>query len=132
MSYDNPLVVSYSVGTIGTSSFTRGLKPPKGYKTGRVVDIHADVVTTFTQVTTPGIVEVGTAGDANKYGELNMGAAAAGSGYNYQDYPAGETQATDINTSIDGITQLQLKYTAMTGGTPAGSANLTVVVAWYT
>ena len=130
MSYDNPLVVSYNMGTISTSNLTRAIKPPLGYKTGRVVDIHADVTTTFNQVTTPGLVEVGTAADPDKYASLNMGAAAAGSGYNFQDFD-GISGKDDINFHVDGVTSLQYKYTAMTGGTPAGVANVTVVVAWF-
>lgn len=130
MSYDNPLVVSYNMGTIGTANLTREINAPLGYKTGRVVDIHADVTTTFNQVTTPGLIEIGTAADPDKYAELNMGAAAAGSAYNFQDFD-GITGYADINFHVDGVTSLQYKYTAMTGGTPAGAANITVVVAWY-
>ena len=77
--YENPVRISYYFGAhdFGAGAGAFAIKPPKGKKRGRVVDIHLAPTETFTQTTTPGYVRVGTAADADKYAELNCGAAAA-------------------------------------------------------
>jgi hypothetical protein len=129
MAYDLPVRVSYSLGSQNfTSAFATALKPPKGAKGGRVVDIHLQPSVTFTQVTTPGYVRVGTSGDADKYAQLNCGAAAATDAYNMSD---GGTWGETIDLVRDSITQVEVVTVAPTGGTPAGTGIVTVVVDWF-
>lgn len=134
MSYDTPVRVSYNLGNVaggvdfGAGNSAYAIKPPAGKKVGNVVDIHLSVNETFTQVTTPGYVRLGTAADADKYAELNCGAAAITDAYNLDD--AGSINAR-IDLEADGITQVEVACIAPTGGTPAGIANVTVVIDWF-
>jgi hypothetical protein len=134
MSYDLPVRVCYTLGNavtgldIGNGDTAHAIKPPKGKKMGNVVDIHLSVFETFTQVTTPGYIRIGTSGDADKYAELNCGAAAATNAYNLSD--AG-TINSRIDLVADSISQVEVVSIAPTGGTPAGIANVTIVIDWY-
>lgn len=130
MSYDLPTRVSYSFGShdFGAGAGAYAIKPPPGKKLGNVVDIHLAPSETFTQVTTPGYVRLGTSGEAAKYAELNCGAAAATNAYNLSD--AGSVNAR-IDLVADSISQVEVVFVAPTGGTPAGIALVTVVVDWF-
>ena len=138
-SYSNPLRIAYSYGLLAfTAALTTAIKPPPRCNQGRVVDIHTRVTITFNQVTTPGYVNVGTAGSASKYAQINMGAAAAGASYNFRDTggssPYNEAAAvisSDINFARDAITAIQVQVVPMTGGTPAGTGFLDVILAWF-
>jgi hypothetical protein len=131
MSYDLPTRVSYSfpVHDFGAGAGAHAIKPPKGKKQGNVVDIQLfNITETFTQTTTPGYVRLGTAGDADKYAELNCGAAAATDAYNLSD--AGVVNSR-IDLTEDNISQVEVTFVAPTGGTPAGIAAVCVVVDWF-
>lgn len=137
-SYSQPLRATYSFGLlVFTAALTTPINPPPGCSAGRVVDIHVRPTVTFTQVTTPAYVQIGTAGNATKYAQLNMGAAAAGSAYNLVSTggtPYIEANASiysDINLVRDGVTSIQVKIVPPTGGTPAGTGYLDVVLAWF-
>lgn len=130
MSYDLPVRVSYCLGSQNfTSPLATAIKPPKGAKVGNVVDIHLQPSVAFTQVTTPGYVRLGTAGDPDKYAELNCGAAAATDAYNLSDTGATTNR---IDLVADSITQVEVVTVAPTGGTtPAGTGIVTIVVDWF-
>ncbi len=131
MSYENPTRVSYNFGShdFGAGAGAHAVKPPKGKKNGRVVDIHLGPISeTFTQVTTPGYVRVGTTGDPDLYAELNCGAAALTDAYNLSD--AGSVNS-NIDLVADSISQVEVTFVAPTGGTPAGIAVVTLVVDWF-
>lgn len=130
MSYENPTTVSYSFGShdFGAGAGAYALKPPKGKKRGNVVDIQVAVSETFTQVTTPGYIRLGTSGDPDKYAELNMGAAAATDAYNLSDTNA---VTNVIDMVADSISQVEVVFVAPTGGTPAGIGLVTVVIDWF-
>jgi hypothetical protein len=136
-SYSNPMRVTYSYGLYAfTSASTNTVKPSPRHPAGKVADIHVRVTVTFTQTTTPAFVNIGTAGNASKYAQLNMGAAAAGHSYNFTDAmgtPAVPSLVvfSDINFARDGITEVQIQIVAMTGGTPAGSGYLDVCMDWF-
>lgn len=131
-SYDNPIFVTHNLGfhDFGAGAGAMAIKPPPGCKRGHVVDIQLDVRETFTQVTTPGFVRLGTAGDADKYAELNCGAAAITDAYNLKDSP-GKAPAGSVDLEVDGISQVEVALVAPTGGTPAGQAYVSIVMAWY-
>jgi len=130
MSYDNPTTVSYCLGTIdfGAGGGAFAIKPPPGKKRGNVVDVQVQVSETFTQDTTPGYVRLGTSGDADKYAELNMGAAAATDAYNLAT--TGQT-ANVIDMTADSITQVEVACVAPTGGTPAGIGAVNITIDWF-
>jgi hypothetical protein len=134
MSYENPVRVSYHLGNVaggidfGAGDSAYAIKPPKDKSVGQVVDIHLSVIETFNQVTTPGYVRLGTSGDADKYAQLNCGAAAATNAYNMDD--AG-TWGDMIDLVADSISQVEVVCIAPTGGTPAGIACVTLVIDWF-
>lgn len=129
--YSHPLVVPYSFGQLNfvSGAGTWKIKPPRGMGRGNVEDIHVRVTTVFTQVTTPGFVRIGTAASNALYAELNMGAAAANTAYNTRDL-AGVVRS-DINLSRDGVTDIDVRVIAPTGGSPTGVGFLDVILSWY-
>lgn len=135
--YSQPLRITYGFGLLAfTAALTTAVNPPPGGAAARVVDIHVRVTVTFTQVTTPAYVNIGTAATAAKYAQLNMGAAAAGSPYNFVSaggtpYNEKSVIFNDINFARDGITQVQIQVVPPTGGTPAGTGFLDVILAWF-
>lgn len=116
MSYSNPQTVtiqfgSVNFGTDGASSF----KLPLGMK-GRIIDIGVICTTLFTAVTTGAFVQVGTAADPDAYGKLgSLGALAATDTFN----TVNDTDAI-IEKHLPADTQIEVVFTAPTGGTPAG------------
>lgn len=131
MSYDLPVRVSYSFPShdFGAGAGAHAIKPPKGMSQGNVVDIQLFAISeTFNQVTTPAYVRLGTSGDADKYAELNCGAAAATDAYNMDD---GGTWGDRIDLTADSISQVEVVFVAPTGGTPAGISAVNVVIDWF-
>lgn len=110
---------------------------PKNRK-GKLVDYGVHHPTeTFTADTLPAYVSVGTAADADAYGdELSMGllaadagslsvlASAEGDGLNVEDY------ILDAGLSLPANTKVGLHCTSPTGGTPAGKACPFMVIDW--
>jgi hypothetical protein len=129
--YANPLVVTYGFGNLNfvTGAATYKLKPPPGCDAGRVEDIHVRVTTLFTQVSTPAYVRVGISSDHDKYAELNMGAAAANAAYSTRDV-AGSIH-DNIHLTGDGVTDVDVRVVAPTGGSPAGVGYLDVIIGWW-
>lgn len=125
MQYDNPrtLVFQFGQHDFGAGAGALSFKLPKGLR-GRIVDVGVmNITETFTQVTTPAYVNVGTSADADAYASLNMGAAAATNTWNTVD----DTDAI-INADIPADTQIEVTFVAPTGGTPAGIGTAFVVV----
>lgn len=119
-------------GTAGEIYYVTG---PKG-KRGKLVDYGVQHATeTFTATTLPAYVSVGTAADADAYGdELSMGTLAADAGgksilstYTGLDI---ETYILDAGLLMPADTKVGLHCTAPTGGTPAGFANPFMVIDW--
>lgn len=129
MSYENPVVISHHFGSVNFGSgSTAKIKPPPGLTKGNILDIHVTVTTTFTQVTTPGYVRVGKTGTADYYAQINMGAAASGSAYNFRD---NKTVSRRIDLVADAVSDVLVTFVAPTGGTPAGIGLVTVVIGWF-
>lgn len=126
--YDKLIPFSFSLGTrtVGstfTGNFRIGI--PRRAQMARVLDINCNVTTLFTQVTTPGFIRVGTAGNNAKFAELNMGAAPANAAYNFSD----NNGFRDVwRRSVDAIDELLVTLVAPTGGTPAGVADVHIIV----
>jgi len=137
-SYDEAMVISYSLGSvnIGGGTTNQRIKPPPGARFGAIEDMHVSVTTTFTQVTTPAFIRVGTVDDADKYAELNMGAAAANTGYGLTDHDALgiKQKVIDLGKDSDAgtaITDLRIALIAPTGGSPAGVGIPTITMKWW-
>jgi hypothetical protein len=133
MSYSNPNLVTYFYpALVFTAAITRAIKPPLKHTRGNVIDIHVSVTVIFTQVTTPGFVRVGTAGTNAKYAELNMGAAAANSAYSTRDAVASGLKPiiSDIDLVRDNVSAIQFNVVPMTGGSPTGTGDLAITIAW--
>lgn len=140
--YDNPLRMTYSYPALafGGASSSTTIKPPRRtagagtMKNGIIHDIHVAVTVLFTAVTTPAFVRLGYAGNNLYYAELNMGTAAASAGIN-----AGEQSTYPIFKGIDlandpvpgALTAVLVNFVAATGGSPAGTGTVSIVIGWY-
>lgn len=130
MSYSNPRNITYGLGVQNfTTPITRFVKPPPRCNRAIIIDIAASITVLFTAVTTAGFVRVGTAADNARYAELNMGVAAANTAYNATDVP-GSIRAIGIDMARDAITSVRIGTVAPTGGTPAGTADVWIAIAW--
>lgn len=128
MAYDNPQTVTYQFGQhdFGAGAGALSFKLPKG-KAGRLIDVGVmNITETFTNTTLDATVLVGTTGDANAYAELHLATAAATDTFNTVD----DTNAI-INKDLPADTQIEVAFTAPTGGTPAGIGTPFVVVEIY-
>jgi len=139
--YDNPLTISYNLGLqdIAAGAVALAIAPPLGKTKCRIEDIHVAVTEVFNGVTTNAFIRIGTAGDADKFAELDMQAAAATNGYNIGDAPAAATPLKDVGYGGNGvvdltqeaINQLEVVTVANTGGTPTGIGHVTVCISWW-
>lgn len=137
--YDNPLTVSYSMGEhdFGAGGDALAIQRPYGTNFARLREIHVAVTETFTADTTAGFVRVGTASDADKFAELNMGLAADTDGWGTNDdNDAIKAAGNQIDLDRDGdsgasLDQLEVNFVAPTGGTPAGKGYVTLVIDWW-
>ncbi len=128
MSYDNPRRWVYSFGEhdFGAGSESLSLKGPSGKK-GVLREIQVNATETFTDDTTSGNVQVGTAADPDAYGLLDLGTTAD---TNTASYAAGDDADAVISESIPADTQVEVTFTAPTGGTPAGKGFVQIVIDW--
>lgn len=119
------ITYTYPSHDFGAGADAVSLKAPKGSGWGELQDIGVQVTETFTADTLAATVLVGTASDANYYAQLEMGLAADTNYWNTQDDPD-----AIINNKIDS-TQVEVAFTAPTGGTPAGIGTVSITIAWY-
>lgn len=133
MGYANPFPRTYVFDDINfATSTTAKFKGPKGLE-GRVRDISVNGQVLFTAVTTPAYVRVGKADNSADaaYAEVPLGTLAAGGVIvATQDAPS-----TWRKTGAAGIlpmnTEIKMSFVAPTGGTPAGTGDVTVTVDWF-
>jgi hypothetical protein len=66
MAYDNPTVLTYTLPAVnfGAGGGSFAVKAPSGFEHGRILDVGVAVTETFTAITTPGYVRLGTTTDA--------------------------------------------------------------------
>lgn len=130
MHYNFPML---DFGTAGEIFYVTG---PKGRK-GKLVDYGVHHVTeAFTAVTLPAYVSVGTAADADAYGEeLSLGTTALDAGSvsvrsTTRDPAVIDTYILDAGLSMPADVKVGLHCTAPTGGTPAGMACPFMIIDW--
>jgi hypothetical protein len=137
--YDTPITVTYNWTALDCHSgdLTRKIRGPQGRK-GNVVLITGMATTSFVGTSTPGYIKIGDGTTANKYGQLAMGAASAGTASG--SLAVANTYATGllannpaslpfVNTAAD--TDVTVTCVAPTGGSPAGVADVTIVMRWF-
>lgn len=129
MSYSNPDRRSYVFPAVAFGTGTaQSFQGPKG-KAGRLVDIHVSCTVLFTAVTTPAYVQVGTAATPAANAALALGTLAATDAISAKGN--GVTTAYTLTTDqIAADTQVEVTFVAPTGGTPAGTGTVAVVVDW--
>jgi hypothetical protein len=112
--YDNPIVITYGLGDqdFGAAGDALAIKPPPGVSRGRIVDSHVAVKETFTAVTTPAYIRLGTAADADFYAELNLGTAAGGANI---DLSSASTTAEQIENFVNNVLGKALDDNNLTG-----------------
>lgn len=132
--YENPTTVCYSFPALafGGTGSTSTIRSPRGLVQGNIRDIHAAVTVLFTAVTTPAYVRLGYSGTAAYFAELSMGTAAASAGYNLRDAGTISRKIDLVNDATSGaLSGVLVTFVAATGGTPAGTATVTVVIDWF-
>ena len=134
--YDDGQRISHSFGLFdyGGAGDATAIPVPRGKTRCRIEDIILSAAEVFT---TGGKVEVGTAGDPNRYAELLIGTLADTEGLNVTDpdnelfdIGHGGKGVVDVSASGDNITQLEVVFT-ITGGIPTGQAWTTIVITWW-
>ena len=126
-SYDNPQIESYSFGEhdFGAGGDSLAVNGPAKMR-GRLLDIIVSATETFTNDTTEGKVQVGTAADVDAYAEMGLGTLA-----DTNSVRASDASGDLIEQDIPADTQVEITFVAPTGGTPAGKGHVTVVIGWY-
>jgi hypothetical protein len=125
MAYENPRIVSMSFPVseaIGDTVHTF-----KAGSTGRLYDINLSTTTTWAGDTNKLIVQVGTSGDADLYGELRSGATANGTGVSARH--ENEADVSIIHHATNGFEKgdsVVITVTAPAGSGEAGVGICTV------
>lgn len=132
MAYDNLKTITYSYAAV---NFAAGSSVkaaiPRGVQYARVLDIMVQATVTFTQVTTPGLVQVGDGTTANQFGQLSLGGTAAGSTIGSADSAVRRVDYLKQNyNSGAGLHDLTFTFVAPTGGSPAGTGNVFITMGY--
>lgn len=126
--YDTPVYVTYSYEQhdFGAGGDTKEIVGPAGMR-GKIVDIHLSNVTeTFSNTTTEGAVQAGVTGELDKFADYGLGTTASGSA------DAASRNTGDLKGGVLAADEtLLVTFVGPTGGTPAGIADVQVVVAYH-
>ena len=126
--YNNPVYTTftYEQHDFGAGGDTKEIVGPNGFR-GQIVDILlSDVTEGFTNNTAEGAIQAGVSGAADKFANFGLGTTAAGTG------DAASRNTGDLKGGVlaDDETLL-VTFVAPNGGTPAGIADVQVIVAWH-
>lgn len=129
MSYADPDRRFYSFpGVAFGTSTAQYINGPRGKK-GTLKAIHVSATVLFTAVTTSGRVDVGNATTAAAYGSLTLGTLAAAAAMSSDD--SGQTADPIVaNHEIAANTVVKVSFVAPTGGSPAGTGTVSVMIDW--
>jgi hypothetical protein len=134
MSYDSLAEVTYTFPGVNFATTTTGkMKIPRSAKMARVLDIFVNATVLFTQVTTQAIVQVGDGSTPDIFASLALGALAATNTIGGSDVTAGVFKAVYLAGNYNsgaGLHDLIATFVAPTGGTPAGTGTVTIVVGY--
>lgn len=132
--YDVLTPVSHTFpGVNFATTTTAKIKIPRKATMARVMDILASATVLFTQVTTQAQVQVGDGSTPDIFAALFMGALASGNTLGGSDSVAGVYKAAYLAGNYNsgaGLHDLIVTFVAPTGGSPAGTATVVVVVGY--
>lgn len=122
---------SFGIHDFGAGGDALEILGPAGKK-GRLVDIMVSATETFNAVTTQGFVRVGSAADADEFGELSLGTTEADTAVLASAQPGGlKTDSNGQSVLIDADEDVQVAFVAPTGGTPAGMGYVQIWIDWF-
>ncbi len=130
-SYDNPRVQTYALGNydFANAGDAFAIPVPDGMTRCRIDDINVTATEVFTA---NGKVEIGTAGDANHYAELNIGTLADTDGIamdrDTEAFDNGQGGKGVVDIATEGITQLEV---VLTTSTTTGIGFTNIVISWW-
>lgn len=128
--YDAYHAITYKFNAVNFATTTSAKMPiPRGANFARVLDIMLVASVTFTQVTAPGQVQIGDGTTANKFASIVIGGLASGSSLTGNDV-AHVWTANYIAAPGAVLHDLVATFLAPTGGTPAGTADVYVLVGY--
>ena len=133
--YDQMIVetLRYPGVNFGGGTTTQKLPVPRGAQFARVLDLQVIASATFTQVTTPAEVQIGDGTTANKFSQLTVGGLVAGSSITGNDQTGGTWISNYIAGNYNsgaGLHDLVATFVAPTGGTPAGTGDVIIILGW--
>ncbi len=134
--YAGGLPVSYNLGLhdFGSGGDALAIPVPGGFTKGRIREIAVSATETFTAVTTPGYVRIGTGADPDKFAELSLGTTADTDAVSAAAQDGAMKDGDGLGPGVfnaDGLTQLEVALVAPTGGTPAGIGHVNVAIEWF-
>lgn len=139
MSYDNPApqTLQFNGVNFGTTT-TRTFRTPKGMR-GRIRRAMLLVTTSFVGTTTPGRLQVGDGVTANKYLDMAVGAASAGTAAGAaltaaSSFDGGlgiEAERTLPAKYLEPDTLYTVTFLAPTGGSPAGVGDASLAIDYF-
>lgn len=133
-SYDNPQTRCYDLGSADIEAAGPfAIAVPPWASSARIEGVAFNSVSeAFTADTTGAGVQIGTAADADKFGDFVFGVIALTDGAEVGPVTAGNFIDLDRDGDAGAaLTQLEVVLVAPTGGTPAGTGLLSIVISWY-
>ena len=128
MSYSLPNRRTYTFPAVNFGATSaQSIKGPAGKK-GVLVDIHVSCTTLFTAVTTQAYVDVGTAADIDYNAHFGLSTLAATDSISLLGSTGSLAALIEPNIAAD--TQVEVTFTAPTGGSPAGVGTVQIVIDW--
>lgn len=126
MAYDNPMTVTYSLGShTTTNALDTSIRGPKGRR-GVVRDIVFNCTTTHVHGTTPTKYEIGDGTDDDAYASWVPSEATAP-----DSLAASADGGTLTGATIDADEVVTVKSVANATGSPAGVGRVDVIVDWF-
>lgn len=140
--YDPLNAVTYTFAAVnfGAGNSTQKLPIPRSARFARVMDIMVSCSTTFTQVTTGALVQIGDGTTPAAFAQLAIGGLTAGNTISGRDqtsvtgcWIANYIGGSNLAVGVNGILHdLVATFVAPTGGTPAGVGTVFIVVGYDT
>lgn len=134
--YDSSITVPYLFAGVNfAAGSTTKIPLPRSVRFARVCDIMVLATTTFTQVTTDAIVQVGDGVTANAFAQIHLGGLVAGNSLSGRDltsqygvWNANYIAQANPAVGVAGVLHdLTVTFVAPTGGSPAGAGNVTII-----
>jgi len=121
--YDKPLGMTYTFQhDFGAATEVQSIQGPAG-ATGVLREISLNATETFNSVTTAANIQVGTAADPNAYAQMDCADTA--------DTDSISAAAAEYFLRfIPADTQVEVTFTAPTGGTPTGIGSVFIAIDW--